>query len=112
MKLLMNMKINNELMRKDKLKYLLSILLFSCTAAQTAVKDAAKVTEDCDYLQDYADDASKALNEKDYNLALNIAGEAYMRTLETPDTPCLNDAKDLTKQVTNFIIESAQRKEK
>jgi len=94
--------------RNDNLKKIISILfLFGCAAAKQGAVTAVKAAKDCDYLQDYADDASDALMQKDYNLALNIAGAAYMKTLETPGTPCLKDAKDLTKQVTDFIIEAS-----
>jgi hypothetical protein len=90
-------------------KVIAALFLVGCASTQKEVVAAVKAVKDCSYLEDYAADISDALNAKDYNLALNIAGEAYMKTLETPETPCLESAKDLTRQTTAFILESANK---
>lgn len=90
-------------------KVIAALFLVGCASTQKEVVAAVKAVKDCSYLEDYAADISDALNAKDYNLALNIAGEAYMKTLETPETPCLDSAKDLTKQTTAFIIDAANK---
>lgn len=94
------------------MKKLIAILfVLGCSSAQETVKSAVKTANDCSYLEDYAVNMVDALNDKEYALALNIAGAAYMKSLETPQTPCLEGAKQLSKQATQFIIESTEKKD-
>ncbi len=85
-----------------------AIFLVSCASTEKQAETAIKTVKACSYLTDYADDMTDALNNKDWNLALNIAGQAYMRALEDENAPCLKGAKELTNQATQFIIEQAK----
>jgi hypothetical protein len=84
-----------------------AIFLVSCASTEKQAETAVKAVKSCSYLADYADDMTDALNAHDWNLALNIAGQAYMRSLEDENAPCLKGAKELTNQATKFIIEQA-----
>lgn len=98
------------------------VFMISCASTQKTVQDTVKAVKSCEYLESYADDIADALNAKDFNLALNIAGEAYMASLRSePETtvsgteeqeklPCLEAAKNLTRAVDAFIIENAKDK--
>ena len=94
---------------KNLEKLIACLFLISCASAGSTVVSTVKAVKSCEYLHDYADDISDALNAKEYNLALNIAGNAYMRALEDSETPCLEAAKELTKQTTQFIVDSANK---
>lgn len=85
-----------------------AIFLVSCASTEKQAETAVKAVKACSYLTDYADDMTNALNAHDWNLALNIAGQAYMRALEDENAPCLKGAKELTNQATQFIIEQAK----
>ena len=99
----------DEHFMKHMEKLISAVFLVGCASAQQSAETAVKAVKDCSYLADYADSITDALNAKDYNLAMNIAGNAYMKSLEDPETPCLESAKDLTKQVTAFIVEAANK---
>jgi len=85
-----------------------AVFLVSCASTEKQAETAIKTVKACSYLHDYADDMTDALNSKDWNLALNIAGQAYMRALEDENAPCLKGAKELTNQATQFIIDQAK----
>lgn len=85
-----------------------AVFLVSCASTAKQAETAVKAVKACSYLSDYAEDMTNALNSHDWNLALNIAGQAYMRALEDENAPCLKGAKDLTNQATQFIVEQAK----
>jgi hypothetical protein len=99
----------DEHFMKHMEKLIAAVFLVGCASAQQSAETAVKAVKDCAYLADYADEISDALNAKDYTLAMNLAGNAYMKSLETVETPCLESAKDLTKQVTDFIADAANK---
>jgi|SRR6476620_205224 len=84
-----------------------AIFLVSCAQTQQQAETAITTVKACSYLHDYADDMTDALNAKDWNQALNIAGQTYMRALEDENAPCLKGAKELTNQATQFIVEQS-----
>ena len=107
-------------MKLDKL--IAALFLIGCASTQETVKTAIKAVESCEYLHDYAQSISDALNAKDYNLAVNIANAAYLKSLEDSEAEmsqsdkagpvgpggqnCINAAKDLKNQAEKFILES------
>lgn len=84
-----------------------AVFLVSCATTQQQAETAIKTVKACEYLTDYADDITDALNSHQWKLALDIAGKAYMRALEDENAPCLTGAKELTNQATKFIVEQA-----
>jgi hypothetical protein len=85
-------------------KYIVFTLILCSCSSQLPVESAINSAKDCSYLLKYTDSVAKALQAKDYSLALNVANAAYLRTLESTDNSCVNDAKQLVEETTNLIL--------
>lgn len=90
-------------------KFIATVFLVSCASTQTQVESAIKAVNECEYLKDYADSIVDALNAKEYSLALNVANAAYLKTLETPETPCLESVKQLVDSTEGLVLDSAEK---
>lgn len=88
-------------------KLIAAIFLVSCASTQNQVESAIKAVNECEYLKDYAQSIHDALKAEDYSLALNVANAAYLKTLETTDTLCLDSAKQLVKATETLVLEAA-----
>lgn len=96
-----------EQFRKQMEKLIAALFLVGCASTQNQVESAIKAVNNCEYLTDYAESIADALNAKDYTLALNVANAAYLKTLETPDTPCLDSVKELVKETQAIVLANA-----
>lgn len=90
-------------------KLIAALFLVGCASTQAQVEQAVKAAKACEYLMDYADDISVALNDKDYSQAMNLAQEAYAKALTEPEQPCLKESKTLIEQTFAFIVDSAEK---
>lgn len=80
----------------------------SCKDVKDNVQQVVSTAKACEFLADDAMLVVAALEEKKYELAVQLAYVSYMKSLEQPGTPCLVESKQLFETIQALAHKNAQ----